>query len=167
MNLKMVSDRREHPQEASLKVISRSNFKHHVQKQAKLLKKVLRTDAQTHRQTFPIIILDLEASVNFSSRLTIRNPVKTPPVLEVSSWSLEELQIPDEPGDGVRQKEAFFRASVKVSSRLNIRISSRLHLSSKSLPHKPGDGEEHPQEATVQVLSRLDIKNLVKTPPVL
>ena len=44
----------------------------------------------------------LEASVNFSSRLTIRNPVKTPPVLEVSSWSLEELQIPDEPGDGVR-----------------------------------------------------------------
>ena len=29
-----------------------------------------------------------EASVKVSSRSNIRNPVKTPPVLQVSSWSL-------------------------------------------------------------------------------
>ena len=69
MNLEMVSDRREHPLEASVKVLSRLDIRNPVktspvQKQAKLLKKVLRTDAQTdtrtHRQTFPIIILDME-----------------------------------------------------------------------------------------------------------
>ena len=29
-----------------------------------------------------------EASVKFSSRINIRNPVKNPPVLKVSSWIL-------------------------------------------------------------------------------
>ena len=53
MNLEMVSDDRDHPTEAFVKVSSRSN---------------------------------------------IRNPVKTPPVLQV----LEEMEVPDEPEGGVR-----------------------------------------------------------------
>ena len=61
MNLEMVSDRRKHPLEASVKVLSRLDIRNPVktspvQKQAKLLKKVLRR--HMHRQTFPIIILD-------------------------------------------------------------------------------------------------------------
>ena len=53
MNLEMVSDRREHPLEASVKVLSRLDIRNPVktspvQKQAKLLKKCY---VQTHRQT--------------------------------------------------------------------------------------------------------------------
>ena len=64
MNLEMVSDRREHPLEASVKVLSRLDIRNPVktspvQKQAKLLKKCyVQMHARTHRQTFPIIILD-------------------------------------------------------------------------------------------------------------
>ena len=64
MNLEMVSDRRENSLEASVKVTSRSNFRNHVQKQGKLLKKSVMyrcMHAQKHRQTSSIIILDIRA----------------------------------------------------------------------------------------------------------
>ena len=43
-----------------------------------------------------------EASLKVSWRLDMRKPVKIPPVLLVSSWSLEDEEIPDAPGDGLR-----------------------------------------------------------------
>ena len=42
-----------------------------------------------------------EASVKFLLRSNIRNPVKTPPFLHVSSWSLHDKKVPDELGDWV------------------------------------------------------------------
>ena len=46
----------------------------------------------------------LEDSVKFSSRLTIRNPVKTPAVIQVSPGVLEDMEVPDVPCDGIRWK---------------------------------------------------------------
>ena len=60
MYLEMVSDRTVHPLEASVKVTSRYNCRNHVQKQAKVLKRSVTygcKDTQTHRQTFPIVII--------------------------------------------------------------------------------------------------------------
>ena len=77
MNLEMVSDRREHPLEASVKVLSRLDIRNPVktspvQKQAKLLKKCyVQTHARTHRQTFPIIILDTNERMNTHRELLI------------------------------------------------------------------------------------------------
>ena len=57
MNLEMVSDRREHPLEASVKVLSRLDIRNPVktspvQKQAKLLKKCyVQTHRRMHRRT--------------------------------------------------------------------------------------------------------------------
>ena len=41
-----------------------------------------------------------EASVKVSSKSNIRNPVKTPPVLQVSPGVLEDVEVLDEHGDG-------------------------------------------------------------------
>ena len=43
-----------------------------------------------------------EASVKFSSRFNIRKPVKTPPVLKSLHGVLEDMEVPDKPGGGVR-----------------------------------------------------------------
>ena len=62
----------------------------------------------------------LEASVKFSSRLTIRNPSR----LHLSSNSLPgvlvDMEAPDEPRDGIRWEHSL-ESSVKFSSRLTIR----------------------------------------------
>ena len=44
----------------------------------------------------------LEASVKFSSRFNIRKTVKTPPVLKSLHGVLEDMEVPNDPGDGVR-----------------------------------------------------------------
>ena len=41
-----------------------------------------------------------EASVKISSRSNITNPVKTPPVLQVSPGVLEDVEVLDELGGG-------------------------------------------------------------------
>ena len=43
-----------------------------------------------------------EAFVKFSSRFNIRKPVKTPPVLKSLHGVLEDMEVPDKPGGGVR-----------------------------------------------------------------
>ena len=79
MNLEVVSDDRDHPLEASVKVKSRT------------LSRLFLESWRTWRFLMKLeVVLDdrehpLEASVKFSSRFKIRNPVKTPPVLHVSS----------------------------------------------------------------------------------
>ena len=94
-------------------------------------------------------------------------------IIQFSSWSL------DRPGNGVRMDPS--EANVKGSSRLDIRILARHHLSqSLFLESKSertwtflidlemvSDWREYPSEDSVKVSSRSDIKNHVKTPPVL
>ena len=122
----------------------------------------------------------LEASVKFSSRFNIRKPVKTPPVLQVCSWSLG--------GHGGSWRTLWWsQMEVNIEEKLPWKIQedwttetlSRLQLSSKSLLESwrtwrfltylvmVSDGSEHPREASLKVSWSLDIKNLVKTPPVL
>ena len=101
----------------------------------------------------------------------MRNHVKTPPVLQVSGWhghswlNWRWCQM----AGNIHHKclREFYHNLTSVTM-------SRLHLSSKSLPRILEDmdlemllGKEHPSKVSVKVSSKSDIRNHVKTPPVL
>ena len=104
-----------------------------------------------------------------------KNHVKTPPVLQVSSWSLGGHGYSWLPwrwcqmGGNIHQKCLW-----KFYQDLTSGTMSRLHLSSKSLPGVQEDmdldmvldGRDHPSKVSVKVSSRSDIRNHVKTAPV-
>ena len=115
-----------------------------------------------------------EASVKFSSRSNTRNPVKTPPILQFSSWILA--------GHGgswwtLRWCQMIGIILQKLLRKFHQDLTSgtlsRLHLSSKPLLGVLEDLEVvlddryHPSEASAKVSSRFNIRNPVKTPPVL
>ena len=90
------------------------------------------------------------------------------------------MDIPDWPGDGVKMRGNIHQKYLwKFHQDLTSGTMSRLHLPSKSLPgvledmdipDEAGDGfrsGEHPSKVSVKVSSRSDIRNHVKTPPVL
>ena len=121
-----------------------------------------------------------EASLKVSRRLDMRKPVKTTPVLQVSSWSLgghggswctwwwSQMK------ENIQEKLPW-----KFHEDWTTETLSRLQLSSKSLLESwrtwrfltylvmVSDWSEHQREASLKVSWRLDNRNPVKTPPVL
>ena len=117
-----------------------------------------------------------EASLKVSWILDIRKPVKTPHVLQVSSWGLW--------GHGGSwcnwwwskiEENILEKLSWKFHEDWTSESLSRLHLSSKSLPgvledvegpDAPGDGlrwmREHHIKVSLKVSWRLDIRNPLK-----
>ena len=90
------------------------------------------------------------------------------------------MEVPDEPGDGVRLEEAslgsFYEVFVKIGHQEPSQESTcplshfleswrtwRFLMNLEMV----SDRREHPFEASVKVSSKLDIRNPVKTPPVL
>ena len=119
-------------------------------------------------------------SVQVLSRSDIRNNVKTPPVIQVSSWSLgghggswytwwwSQMK------ENIQEKLPW-----KFHEDWTTETLSRLQLSSKSLLESwrmwrflthlvmVSDWREHPRKASLKVSWRLDMRKPVKTPPVL
>ena len=102
MNLEMMSDRREHPleaikighQELSQDSIYTLNlFLESWRIWRFLMNLELVSDDRDHPS---------EASVKVSSRSNIRDPVKTPFIIQSLPGVLEDMEVPDEPGGGVR-----------------------------------------------------------------
>ena len=115
-----------------------------------------------------------EASVKVSWRSNNRNYVKTPPILQVSSWSLEGCvdswwtwrfchMI------GIILQKLLWKFHQDLTSE----TLSRPPLSSKSLPGVLEDVEvpdthgDGLREASMKVLWKLDLRKQVKTSPVL
>ena len=78
-----------------------------------------------------------EVLLKVSSRSNIRNLVKIAPILQVSNWVLDDRDVLDDAGDGVRVLKISLKVLLKISSRSNIRnlvkIAPILQVSSWSL----------------------------------
>ena len=93
INLEVVSDDRNHPSEASVKVSSK--IQHQIPCQVSTCPSSLFLESwRTWRFLTTILMLsdvrqyNKDAFLKISSRSDNRNPIKTQPVLQVSSWSL-------------------------------------------------------------------------------